>query len=139
MATSHKWERLLAQLKQVVSSTILRDLADPRIGFVTVTEVKLSKDKQHMKVYASVLGNDAQKELTIKALDSSKGFIQSQINKSMRLQFTPKLRFYIDNSLEIASEMSELIRKARESDPDGGKPVEPEKLSDDNSSTDSES
>lgn len=139
MGTSHKWDRLLAQLKQCVSSTILTDLCDPRIGFVTVTKIDLSKDKQHLKVHVSVYGTESEKELTLQALDNSKGYIQSIINKNMRLQFTPRIRFYIDNSLEIASEMSELIRKARESDPDGGKPVEPEPVSEDNSPTDSES
>ncbi len=72
-------------------------LKDPRIGFVTVTGVETSRDLQHAKVYVSVLGSKTERDLTMQALEKSRGFLQAKINASLHMRRTPQLQFFYDD------------------------------------------
>ena len=91
-------------IKETLSSVITAEgLKDPRIGFVTVTGVETSSaDLRHAKVYVSVLGGKTERELTMKALEKSRGFLQAKINASLRMKRTPQLQFLYDDTLDNA-------------------------------------
>jgi ribosome-binding factor A len=89
-------------------------LKDPRIGFVTVTGVETSPDQRYAKVYVSVLGKQAEREATMKALDKSKGFLQARINTSLHMKRTPQLEFIYDSTLDNALHIEKLMKREEE-------------------------
>jgi len=101
--------RVGEQIKKEISQIIQTELKDPRIGFITVTGVDVSSDLSQAKTYLSVLGNDEQKEETLKALARSTGFIRSELGKRMRLRHTPELIFKFDSSIEYGSRIESLL------------------------------
>ena len=82
--TNHRANRVGEQMKKELSDIIGRKIKDPRIGFVTVTDVQVTGDLQQAKVYISVLGDEEQRENTLKGLAKAKGFIRTEIGKSDR-------------------------------------------------------
>ncbi|MCX7804763.1 MAG: 30S ribosome-binding factor RbfA [Planctomycetota bacterium] len=114
-------ERLRAMIHEVASHTILYDLNDPRIGFVTITGVSLTEDLEHATIKVSVYGTPADKRTTMRGLSDARGYIQSVIARHMRTRTTPRVSFELDESIERAFEIERKIKEARASDPDGGK------------------
>ncbi|AGT31579.1 ribosome-binding factor A [Geobacillus genomosp. 3] len=108
--------RVGEQMKKELSDIIGRKLKDPRIGFVTVTDVRVTGDLQQAKVYISVFGDDEQRENTLKALEKAKGFIRSEIGQRIRLRKTPEILFEIDETIEYGSRIEQLIRKISDED-----------------------
>ena len=101
-------------MRKVIGSAISADLEDPRIGFVTVTAVQTSPDLRSARVYVSVLGDDAEREATVAALNASHGKLQAAIAREVRIKHTPTLKFFYDESLERGVRLSRLL----EGDPD---------------------
>ena len=94
-------ERIRKTLMKEISDIIQRHVKDPRIsGIVSVTDVDLSNEYGHAKIYVSVYGTEEQKENTIEALQDSTPKIRSEIGKRIRLRHTPELEFFRDDSLE---------------------------------------
>ena len=108
-------------MREEISRIILQELADPRIGFVTVTGVDVSPDLMHARVRVSVMGDDAKKRTSLRGLRHSASFIQTAVFRRMRVKRVPEISFELDDSVEQAYRMSKLIREARASDPDGGR------------------
>ncbi|ABO66493.1 MULTISPECIES: 30S ribosome-binding factor RbfA [Geobacillus] len=108
--------RVGEQMKKELSDIIGRKLKDPRIGFVTVTDVRVTGDLQQAKVYISVFGDDEQRENTLKALEKAKGFIRSEIGQRIRLRKTPEILFEIDETIEYGSRIERLIRQISDED-----------------------
>ncbi|MFC4768831.1 30S ribosome-binding factor RbfA [Effusibacillus consociatus] len=102
--------RVGEQLKKEISNIIQNELKDPRIGFITVTDVEASGDLQIAKVYVSVLGSAEQREESLKALRSAAGFIRSEVGKRIRLRLTPELIFQLDTSLDYSTKIQEVLR-----------------------------
>jgi len=99
-------------IKATLSSVITAEgLKDPRIGFVTVTGVETSRDLQHAKVYVSVLGSKAERDLTMKALEKSRGFLQAKINASLHMRRTPQLQFFYDDTLDNALRLERALKR----------------------------
>jgi ribosome-binding factor A len=92
--------RIGEQMKKEMSDIISRKIKDPRIGFVTVTDVQVTGDLQQAKVYISVLGDEEQKQNTLKGLAKAKGFIRSEIGQRIRLRKTPEILFEFDESID---------------------------------------
>lgn len=111
-----RMRRINEVLREVVGAAISGDLSDPRIGFVTVTAVETSPDLRTAKVYVSVLGDDEERELTLDALRSSHGVIQSRIAAETRMKRTPTLTFHYDDTIEQGVRISQLL----EDDPEAG-------------------
>lgn len=109
--------RVGEQMKKELSDIISRKLKDPRIGFVTVTDVEVTGDLQQATVYISVLGNDAEKEQTLLGLSKSKGFIRSEIGQRIRLRKTPELSFEFDTSVAYGNRIDSLLRGIKEEEP----------------------
>ncbi|MEC2076936.1 30S ribosome-binding factor RbfA [Metabacillus fastidiosus] len=103
--------RVGEQMKKELSEIIGRKIKDPRIGFVTVTDVEVSGDLQIAKVYISVLGNEEQRENTLKGLSKAKGFIRSEIGKRIRLRKTPEIQFEFDESIDYGNRIETLINE----------------------------
>jgi ribosome-binding factor A len=95
-------------IRQVIGET-LRDLKDPRVGFVTVTDVKTSTDLSHARVYVSVYGSERVRADTIAGLRHAHGFLQGRIGRELRLKRTPALDFAYDDTGERALRLDALI------------------------------
>lgn len=108
--------RVGEQMKKELSQLIQTEIKDPRIGFVTVTGVDVTNDLSQAKVYLSVMGDEEQKEQSIKALEKASGFLRSEIGKRIRLRHTPELLFKIDSSIEYGSHIEKLLGEIRERD-----------------------
>ncbi|WAA10757.1 30S ribosome-binding factor RbfA [Fervidibacillus albus] len=97
------------QMKKELSDIISRKIKDPRIGFVTVTDVEVSGDLQQAKVYISVLGGEAERENTLIGLAKAKGFIRSEIGRRIRLRKTPEIFFEFDESIDYGNRIETLL------------------------------
>ncbi|WP_042456412.1 30S ribosome-binding factor RbfA [Neobacillus dielmonensis] len=103
--------RVGEQMKKELSDIIGRKIKDPRIGFVTVTDVQVTGDLQQAKVYISVLGDDEQKENTLKGLAKAKGFIRTEIGHRIRLRKTPEIIFEFDESIDYGNRIETLLHQ----------------------------
>ena len=108
---SFKNERIQQVIKFKVSQVIQRDLADPRIGLITITRIKLSRDISACTVFYSVLGDDGARSKCAHALEDGRGFIQRAVAKALRTRTTPHLEFEFDQSIEGSVRISELLRE----------------------------
>ena len=102
-------------IKETLSSVITAErLKDPRIGFLTVTGVETSSDLRHAKVFVSVLGGQTERDLTMTALDKSRGFLQGRINASLHMKRTPQLHFFYDDTLDNAMRIERALKREAE-------------------------
>jgi ribosome-binding factor A len=105
-----KRSRQVGGLLQVEISDIIRTrLRDPRIGFVTITEVEIANDLKTAKVYVSVLGDDKQKKQTLRALERARTLIQNELGQRVRLRYIPMLFFYLDESAAYGDKIDRLL------------------------------
>jgi len=107
-------ERVEEAIKKEVSLIIHDELKDPRIGFVTITRVELSKDLRNAKIFYSVLGKDEDYRKTKIALDSALGFIRSLVAQRINLRFATELMFQEDRSTEYSVRIEEVLNKIKE-------------------------
>ena len=110
----YRKERLEKQMRIIVAESLLKEIKDPRIGFVTVTDVKLSKDKSMAVVSVSVMGDNKSKKKSMIGLNSAKGFFQHKIGKGLQMMNTPKIIFQLDSSIEEGSEMINTLNQIEE-------------------------
>jgi len=102
-------ERLREELRREASD-ILRKMKDPRVGFVSVTDVEVSQDLRHVKVFVSIFGSDEDKERTLEALEHARGFVRTEIGRRIRLRHTPEIHFRLDESIERGHRINALLR-----------------------------
>lgn len=107
-------DRVANLIKQELASAFSRQLRDPRIGFVTITDVKVSDDLKYARVFYSVMGDEITKEETAKGLEKAKGYLQHDIAENLKLRFTPHLSFAVDPSLDEGMKIDMIIRKIHE-------------------------
>lgn len=101
--------RVGEQMKKELGEIIGRKIKDPRIGFVTVTDVEVTGDLQQAKVFISVLGDEEQRQNTLKGLAKAKGFIRSEIGQRIRLRKTPEITFEFDESVDYGNRIESLL------------------------------
>ena len=112
-----RMRRVDEAVREVLSEALgHRDLKDPRIGFVTVTDVKTSADLRHARVFVSVLGSEEEREATLEGLRSSHGVIQSRIAAETRMKRTPTLSFHYDPTAESGMRISQLLEDEAEAE-----------------------
>jgi ribosome-binding factor A len=97
-------------IKEEVSMLLQRELKDPRLGFVTVTEVDTAKDLRVAKVFVSVLGDDEQWKASMAALTSARGFVRNWLRQHLDLRITPEIVFQPDRSMEHAARIQALLK-----------------------------
>jgi ribosome-binding factor A len=105
---TERMRRVNEAIREVLSEGI-GELKDPRIGFVTVTGVETSPDLRHATVFVSVLGSERVRAATLKGLESSRGILQSRVNRELHLKRTPQLVFEYDPTVERGVRLSKLI------------------------------
>lgn len=104
-------DRVNQVIKEEISTLLQRELKDPRLGFVTVTEVETSKDLRQAKVFVSVLGSEEQWTASLMALGSARGFIRHWLRQHLDLRVTPLLEFRADRSMEHAARIQALLKQ----------------------------
>jgi len=114
-------ERVNQLIKEEISRVLQRELKDPRLGFVTVTDVEVTKDLRLAKVYVSILGPEEKWKASLAALESARGFIHNWLRHHLSLRVTPSLLFRPDRSMAHAAQIQELLAelKSGEAAPDG--------------------
>ncbi|TWT80815.1 Ribosome-binding factor A [Planctomycetes bacterium CA13] len=100
-------------IREVVASTILTEVRDPRVKDVTVIGVEVTPDMREAKVAVSVMGTDAQQTLALRGLQNSAGFLQSKIAKRIESRYTPRLSFTLDKGIQNSLVVGELLAKIR--------------------------
>ena len=114
-------ERVNQLIKEEISAVLQRQIKDPRLGFVTVTEVDTTADLKLARVYVSVLGPEEQWAKSFKALESARGFVWNWLREHLDLRVTPQLAFRPDRSMEHAAHIQSLLAGLRPDDaPAGG-------------------
>ena len=108
---SYKSERLRSLYLKEITSIIQNEVKDPKLGFVTVSDIALSADNSLAKVYVTFLGKDERNEAGLKVLDRAKGYIRSELAKRLKVYKVPELRFMIDDSLKRAERIEAIIDK----------------------------
>ncbi|WP_067730018.1 30S ribosome-binding factor RbfA [Oceanobacillus damuensis] len=102
--------RVAEQMKKELSDILTRKIKDPRVGFVTVTDVEVTGDLQQAKVFISVLGDEKKKQDTLMGLAKAKGFIRSEIGNRIRLRKTPELTFEFDEAFEYGNRIESILK-----------------------------
>ena len=105
----HRPIRLAQELKSEISSIITRELPHHRLGFLTITDVKVSPDLRYARVFVSVLGSGVDKTETLNTLNKEKAFIRQLIGRRFRLRHTPEITFVYDETVENADHMMRLM------------------------------
>ncbi len=122
--TTHRMESVGRELQAEISQILRTDIDDPLIGFVTITDVEMSPDLKHARVYFSVLGDEREKVETTRGVRRAAKFIRGLIAERMELRYVPTLRFELDETAERAQRIERLLRKEaqelqlEESEPD---------------------
>ncbi len=104
-------DKVAEAVHEFISGLLIKGLKDPRIGFVTVTGVKVTDDLHLATVYFSVVGTEEDKKSSEKALNSAKGFIRKEMGRNLRLRYVPDIIFKYDNSMDYAQHIESLINE----------------------------
>ncbi len=115
---SHRIERVNETIKMVLSELLLSQIKDPRVGMVTITSVRVSKDFSSAKVYFSVMGDEAQRADTLRGLKSARHFMRGVVADALKLRNAPELRFVYDDTLDRAMAIEEALKKNPPKDDD---------------------
>ena len=109
MGNKLRIEKLQELIKQEMSKMLLKEIKDPRIGFVTVTDVEMTGDLREAKIYISVMGGEEQVKSSLEGLNSALGFVRREIGQRIRLRFTPEISFALDTSLDYGDHIQKLL------------------------------
>jgi ribosome-binding factor A len=101
--------RIADQIQRELSEIIRLELKDPRVNLVTITDVEVTQDNAHCKVFFTVLGDVEQQKMTTKTLEGASGFLRSALAKRLQLRTVPQLHFHYDISIERGVRLSQLI------------------------------
>lgn len=102
-------QRMRQEFKRETSD-ILRTMKDPRIGFVSVTDVEVSRDLRHAKIFVSIYGDEEEKMNTLAALTHAQGYVRTALGQRVRLRHTPEILFKLDDSIERGDRINRLLR-----------------------------
>lgn len=114
--SSPRVRKIADRVKVVVAEMLERRIKDPRLGFATVTDVRVSGDTQHATVFYTVLGGSEEIDGTAAALASATGLIRSEVGKQLGMRHTPTLEFILDGVPENARQIEDLLTRAKRSD-----------------------
>lgn len=113
---SQRTDRVDELLRQEIGAILAREVADPRIGFATVTDVETTPDLQHAKVWVSVIGGPAERRETLAALDRAMGFVRRELGVRLRLRRIPALHVELDASMERGTRMLQILDELEHGD-----------------------
>ena len=110
---TQRTDRVQRLARQILGEEI-QNLKDPRVGFATVTSVRVSADLRFARVLVSVLGSEEEQEQTMRGLKSAKPYLRSELGRQMRLKYLPELSFQLDHRAEEAEKLERLFRTIHE-------------------------
>ncbi|HIY94087.1 30S ribosome-binding factor RbfA [Rothia nasimurium] len=116
MADPARAARLADRIKVIVAQALERRIKDPRLGFITVTDARVTNDLQHATIYYTVFGSEEEQASTKAALESAKGILRSEVGKNITARLTPTLTFVPDEVPVNAAHIEDLLRKTKERD-----------------------
>jgi len=116
MADPARARKLADRIKVIVAKRLERGIRDPRLGFVTITDVRVTGDLQHASVFYTVYGTDEERADSAAALAAATGMLRSEVGKNLSVRLTPTLEFIPDALPESAQQLEELLARAREQD-----------------------
>ena len=116
MSSEARQRKLADRIKVIVAETLESRIKDPRLGFVTITDVRVTPDLREASVFYTVYGDDEAREGTAAALASAKGVLRSEVGKQTGIKFTPTLAFFLDAVPDTARHVEDLLRQAAEAD-----------------------
>jgi ribosome-binding factor A len=107
----HRAFRLAESIKAEVAQMIREDIKDPRLGFVTVTDVEVADDLRHAKIFVSVLGTEEEMKSSLDVLNKASGYLRSELGRIISLRYFPEITFKYDQSIEHGAHISKLLRE----------------------------
>jgi ribosome-binding factor A len=116
MGSEARARKLADRIKVIVAQTLDMRVKDPRLGFITITDVRLTADLRDASIFYTVLGTEEERVSTAAALASSKGMLRTEVGKGTGVKFTPTLEFILDAIPENAAHVEQLLRDAAEAD-----------------------
>ena len=108
---SQRTERVDELLRQEIGSIVAREIADPRVGFATITSVETTPDLRHAKVWVSVIGQPAEREATLSALRRAMPFVRHELGVRLRIKRIPDLHLHVDDTAERGTRVLRLLRE----------------------------
>jgi ribosome-binding factor A len=115
MTTHSRPERVGQEIQAAIGQILARgELRDPRIGFITITGVKVSPDLRVARVFYSMIGSEKEREETQKGLDAAKGYVRREVTSAVNLRVSPEIFFTFDESVGEGDKIDRLLREVRE-------------------------
>jgi ribosome-binding factor A len=114
--TDARARRLAERIQVIVAETIERRIKDPRMGFITITDVRVTGDLREATVFYTVLGDDSEQADTAEALESARGMLRTEVGRQTGVRHTPSLAFVADAIPETARHLDDLLRQAQAAD-----------------------
>ncbi|AQS59336.1 30S ribosome-binding factor RbfA [Desulforamulus ferrireducens] len=108
---SHRPERMAEAIKKEIADLLRNDIKDPRLGFVTITGVEVTRDLSYAKVFVSVMGKEDQRKESIEILQKAAGYFRSEIGRRIKVRHAPELIFKLDVSLDHGTRIMELLHE----------------------------
>ncbi|HEU4543505.1 MAG TPA: 30S ribosome-binding factor RbfA [Jiangellaceae bacterium] len=108
--------KLADRIREIVAETLKHRVKDPRLGFITITDARVTGDLREATVFYTVYGDETERADTAVALESVKGMLRSEVGRQTGIKFTPTLAFVLDAVPESAANIEDLLRRAREAD-----------------------
>lgn len=127
--SSNRSLKVADRIKEVIAAALESKVKDPRLGFVTITDVRVTGDLQQASIFYTVLGDEPAQADSSAALNSAKGMLRTEVGRALGLRITPTLAFFADGLQESASAMNDLISSVKRADEElaklraGAKPV----------------
>ncbi len=116
MADPARAAKMADRIKEIVARRIEKGLRDPRLGFVTITDVRVTGDLQHASVFFTVYGSDEERQDSLAALKAATGMLRTEVGKGLTTRLTPSLEFFLDALPESAAGIEALLAEAKERD-----------------------
>lgn len=118
MADSARARKVADHIQRIVAERLQRGVRDPRMGYATITDVKVTGDLQHATIFYTVLGSDEERENTQRAFQAATGMFRTEVGKHLKIRLTPSLEFVPDALPETADDIERLLEEARRRDED---------------------
>lgn len=109
--SSHRAARVAQSLREVVSVLLQRQIKDPRVSMVTVTDVQMSPDLRNARIYYTCPGEQGERDRAAEGLKRAAGFMRAQVTRELNLRYAPDLRFEYDHSIEAVDHVNRLLRE----------------------------
>jgi ribosome-binding factor A len=116
MGKSHRAAKVADRIKVVVAQALENRIKDPRLGFITITDVRVTGDLQQASIFYTVLGDDEARANTAKALESAKGVLRTEVGRELGTRIVPTLTFIVDALSESARNFEELLDQVKKHD-----------------------